>query len=103
MEKLKILLVCSAGTSTSLVVEKMQQQAKKDNKEYKVEACGQAVAQDLIPNYDVILLSPGLRFNLKQFITMFPLKPIDIINSMAYGMLDANAIIMQAEKLMEMK
>ena len=34
----KILLVCSAGMSTSMLVKKMQETADKENKDYEIEA-----------------------------------------------------------------
>lgn len=52
----KILLVCSAGMSTSMLVKKMQDTANKEGKEYEVEALALSEAETKVDEVDVILL-----------------------------------------------
>ena len=44
----KILLVCSAGMSTSMLVKKMSDYAKKTGLEYEIKALGMAEAKPII-------------------------------------------------------
>ena len=60
----KILLSCAGGFSTSLLVNKMKEEANKSNKNYQIKA----VSADLISNLvekdmpDCILLGPQIRY-----------------------------------------
>lgn len=64
---MKILLACSAGTSTSLVVAAMEKYWKdNDIKGNKVDAYGVAEAAHVAKKYDVVLLGPQVRFQLSS-------------------------------------
>lgn len=58
----KILLVCSAGMSTSILVKKMEEAAEIMNIDVHVEAKAMAEAQSVLENYDVILLGPQVKY-----------------------------------------
>ncbi|MBM7709728.1 PTS sugar transporter subunit IIB [Enterococcus lemanii] len=104
MSKRTIMLVCSAGMSTSLLVTKMQKAAQ--NKKIVAEIfavsaseADQQVASKII---DVILLGPQVRFMKGKFEEKYGLKgiPIDVINMTDYGRMDGEKVLEQAEKIM---
>ena len=57
-----ILLVCSAGMSTSMMVKKMQEAAEEKKIEAEIWAVGDADAVNNVEKMDVMLLGPQVRF-----------------------------------------
>lgn len=95
---MKVLLVCAAGMSTSLLVSNMQKFA--DEGDFvKAEPIGELEA--VIDNYDVILLGPQIRFKEKDVKKLAEPKgiPSGVIDMRAYGMMDGKAAMDQARKL----
>nr|WP_263314885.1 PTS sugar transporter subunit IIB [Mammaliicoccus sp. Marseille-Q6498] len=98
----KILLVCAAGMSTSMLVEKMKEAAKKEDKDYEIEALALGEAKNKIDEVDVILLGPQVRFQKEQVENVAAGKvPVDVIGMQQYGMMDGESVLKQAESLME--
>ncbi|MFC6401251.1 PTS sugar transporter subunit IIB [Mammaliicoccus sciuri] len=98
----KILLVCSAGMSTSMLVKKMQDTANKEGKEYEVEALALSEAETKVDEVDVILLGPQVRFQKAQVEKVANGKvPVDVIDMQQYGMMDGEGVLKHAESLME--
>lgn len=96
----KILLVCSAGMSTSMLVKKMMDAAEKENYEIKVEAHSISEARSIGSGWDVILLGPQVKFQLKEMRNAFPEKPVDSIEMRSYGRMDGEAVVKQAKLLL---
>ena len=63
-EKLDIVLCCSAGMSTSLVVEKMQDAAKEKGIDAEIKAVPVSSVEDLDRSHkiDILLLGPQVKF-----------------------------------------
>ncbi|MCJ1779262.1 PTS sugar transporter subunit IIB [Mammaliicoccus sciuri] len=98
----KILLVCSAGMSTSMLVKKMQDTAIKEGKDYEVEALALSEAETKVDEVDVILLGPQVRFQKAQVEKVANGKvPVDVIDMQQYGMMDGEGVLKHAESLME--
>lgn len=98
----KILLVCSAGMSTSMLVKKMQDTANKEGKDYEVEALALSEAETKVDEVDVILLGPQVRFQKAQVEKVANGKvPVDVIDMQQYGMMDGEGVLKHAESLME--
>ncbi len=96
----KITLFCSAGMSTSMLVEKMKQEAAKQGKEYDISAYSLTELGEKGDDSDVILLGPQVRFALTKAKGKYPNIPVDIIDMRTYGMMDGKGVLAQAEKLM---
>ena len=60
----KIILLCSAGMSTSILVTKMQEAAAAQNYEVEISAHSVSEATRVGADADIILLGPQVRFNL---------------------------------------
>lgn len=91
----KILLLCSAGMSTSIVVKKMKESAAKRNIEVEIEAVSTARFNELLDSYDVFLLGPQVKFQLKDFQAKAKEKnkPLDVIDFKDYGMMNGEKIL----------
>lgn len=100
-----IVLVCSAGMSTSLLVTKMKKAAEDQDIEVNIKAVAEADLKNNIDGIDVILLGPQVRYILKKVKTIVdPLGvPVDIINSMDYGMMNGEKVLAHGISLVQGK
>lgn len=97
---MRIMLACCAGMSTSLVVNKMQEVASSQGKEYKIWAVEQGQIEEEIGNFDVLLLGPQVRHILRKVKKIVgESMPLEVIDSVAYGRCDGAAVLAQAERL----
>jgi len=97
----KILLVCSAGMSTSLLVTKMQEAAADQGEEAEIWAVAEADASTNWEKADVLLLGPQVRFLENKIKDMVGGKiPVAVIDMRAYGMMDGKAVFQQALDLL---
>ncbi len=105
MAKKTIMLVCSAGMSTSLMVTKMQKAAEEKGMEADIFAVSASDADNNLEskNVDVLLLGPQVRFMKAQFEQKLAPKgiPLDVINMQDYGMMNGEKVLAQAENLMK--
>jgi len=98
----KILLVCSAGMSTSLLVTKMQEAAQEQGIDADIWAVSEADASSNWQKADVLLLGPQVRFLEGKIKEMVEGKiPVAVIDMRAYGMMDGQLVFDQALALTE--
>lgn len=97
----KIMLVCSAGMSTSMLVKKMQDVATLKNIEVEIFAVAEADARNH-KDVSVILLGPQVRFLLNKIKEMVAQEgtPVQVIESVNYGTMNGEAVLNQALELM---
>jgi len=90
----KILLLCSAGMSTSMVVKKMREAALAKGIAAEIDAVGLELFQDSLGKYDIFLLGPQVRFKKDDFAKEAAKvgKRVEVINQMDYGMLKGEKI-----------
>ena len=98
----KILLVCNAGMSTSMLVLKMEKaaEAKGIEVEVKVKALPITDAEKVMDDWDVIMLGPQVRHTEKKLKTLTS-KPIEVINMRDYGMMNGEKVLDAALKLIK--
>lgn len=99
---IRILLFCSAGMSTSMLVTKMKKAAKaKDINDVEIEALPQAQMLSHADDANVVLLGPQIKFMLPKAKKIFDPKgiPVSVINSMDYGMLNGEKVLESALKM----
>lgn len=98
----KILLLCAAGMSTSMVVKKMQASAKEKGIDVHIEAHGVETIQDYLVEYDLFLLGPQIRFKKDELQKLAdPLnKRVEVIDMMDYGMMKGEKILNDALKML---
>lgn len=94
----RIMLACSAGMSTSLLVTKMEEAAKNAGIEAKIWAISEAKIADHITECDVLLLGPQVRFllNKAKEIAAPHNIPVDVIDMKFYGMCNGKAVLEKA-------
>ena len=97
----KIMLVCSAGMSTSMLVKKMQEAAVSKQINVEIFAVAEADARNHT-DVNVILLGPQVRFLLKKIQEMVASQniPVQVIESVHYGTMNGEAVLNQAMDLM---
>ncbi|KAF1301370.1 MULTISPECIES: PTS sugar transporter subunit IIB [Enterococcus] len=107
MAKKTIMLVCSAGMSTSLLVTKMQKAAEADGLEADIFAVAASDADNNLEkkDVDVLLLGPQVRFMKGDFEKRLAPKgiPMDVINMADYGMMNGEKVLKQALTLIDEK
>lgn len=92
---MKIVLLCNAGMSTSMMVQKMRTEAKQQGIDCTVEAHAVSEAKDH-KDASVILLGPQVRYELGNVKALMAPIPVECIDSVAYGMMDAKKVLKQA-------
>lgn len=101
----RIVLACSAGMSTSLVVSKMEKEAAARGLEYHIYAIPEQNLREELQDYGVdiiaVLLGPQVRFKLaeNQKLTDSYQIPIAVIDPIAYGTLNGGKVLDQALSL----
>lgn len=97
----KILLVCAAGMSTSLLVNKMKASAAERNIECVIEAHGNADAKRFAGQYDCCLIGPQIRYAKDQIIKDLAPMPVQVIDMQVYGMANGPKALDIALELIE--
>ena len=91
----KILLVCAAGMSTSMLVKRMIDHANAISLEVNISALAIAEAKGKIKNneVDVVLLGPQVRFQKPEIVAVIEMKD--------YGTMNGQAVLEFAMKLLQ--
>lgn len=105
-KKIKVVLVCAAGMSSSLLEEKIRQAAAAAGKDMELKAVDSTTIS--LWNYeqntmDVILVAPQVRFKKRNIIQQS--EPFGVIvqdiDTVAYGMVDGETIFKQVLEALE--
>jgi len=105
-KKIKVVLVCAAGMSSSLLEEKIRQAAAAAGKDMELKAVDSTTIN--LWNYeqntmDVILVAPQVRFKKRSIIQQS--EPFGVIvqdiDTVAYGMVDGETIFKQVLEALE--
>ena len=98
---LTVMLVCSAGMSTSLLVNKMKAAAAKEGVDLEIFAVPEVEIIQSIDQADVVLLAPQVRFLFNKLKLELEPKgiPIAVIDGMTYGLMKGDAVVKQALEL----
>ena len=97
----KIMLCCSSGMSTSLLVKKMQEEAARRGLDTDIRAYGASEFDIQMPHYQVVLLGPQVKYMQAELAERAsPLGiPVAIINMMDYGMQRGDKVLDHALSL----
>lgn len=97
-----IVLCCSAGMSTSMLVKKMQTEAENRKMEITIVAVPKPEIKGYIENADVILLGPQIRYALTEVVEVVNGKiPVDVIDVMDYGTMNGAKVLDKAIGMMK--
>ena len=100
----KIMLVCSAGMSTSLLVTKMEQAAEKVGDEVEIFALPISDGINRLSTVDCVLLGPQVRFQKSAIEKLAAGRkkgpiPVEVIDMRDYGTMNGKAVFEMAKKL----
>lgn len=99
-----IMLACSAGMSTSMLVAKMQEAAKKRGKDYEIFAKSVADIdhQFEVEKPNVLMLGPQVAYMQGDVQAKCDDAgvPMEVINMADYGMMNGENVLDEAEKIM---
>lgn len=91
----KIMLCCSAGMSTSLLVKKMKAAAEQRGLDVQIDAFGASEFSSHVGDYQVVLLGPQVKYmqpDLQQEADPFGVR-VEAINMMDYGMQNGDNVL----------
>ncbi|WP_241559493.1 PTS sugar transporter subunit IIB [Lacticaseibacillus hulanensis] len=93
----KIMLACSAGMSTSLLVTKMQQAAEDAGEDVTIfaTAAADALAKLDSEHPDVLMLGPQVKYMLDDF-QKEAACPVAVINMRDYGLMNGPKVLKEA-------
>ncbi|MGO2082688.1 PTS sugar transporter subunit IIB [Vagococcus sp.] len=100
----RIMLACSAGMSTSLLVTKMEKAAQAMGYDADIFAVSVSEADTYLGDsekpIDVLLLGPQVKYMEAQFKEKWAEKlPVEVIDMRDYGMMDGEAVLKRAIEL----
>ncbi len=97
----KILLVCNAGMSTSMLVAKMKKAAEAKGADVSIEAKSLSEAKAEISEVDIVLLGPQIRYELNNVKKIAGSVPVEAIDMRDYGMMNGEKVLAHAMEVMD--
>ncbi len=97
---MRLLLVCGAGMSSSLLVKFVKEAAVELGEDIEVWAVPRGLAPQQAGKCDVCLVGPQIRFEIKGIRKELPDVPVEMIEMKSYGTMNGKAIIKQAKDLL---
>ena len=94
----KIILLCAAGMSTSILVKKMKEAAGSSQYDCIIEAYPTSEAQNKALDADLILLGPQVRFSKGKIEKQCPGVRVEAIDMRMYGRMDVRESWRMPEK-----
>ncbi|AST95456.1 MULTISPECIES: PTS sugar transporter subunit IIB [Shouchella] len=99
-----VLVTCSAGMSTSMLVQKVKNEAEKQGVNLKIEAVSITEGKTLVQkhDYDLLLLGPQVAFMQKQMEEFVDGRmAVKVINQADYGMLRGDKVLQDIVETIE--
>ncbi|MEG0468313.1 MAG: PTS sugar transporter subunit IIB [Longicatena sp.] len=97
---MKILVVCNAGMSSSILVKKIKEHAQSVNDSAEVQAVSSASISDEIGKWDVCLVAPQIMYAVEEVKGKLRI-PTQAVDMRVYAISDGKGAYEQAKKLME--
>lgn len=100
-----ITLLCTAGMSTSLMVNKMRRVAAEKNLEVEITAMAEFMFSRNEKPADVLLLGPQVGYKLDELRKRLEPEgvPVAVIDSQMYASMDAQGVLQTALNMIDMK
>lgn len=102
--KKRIMLICAAGMSTSLLVTKMEKAAQEQGANVEVFALPLNAGKKEIANVDCVLLGPQVRYAKSEVEAIIEESkkdiPYEVIDMKDYGLMDGKTVFEKAMNLM---
>ena len=97
----KIIISCSQGASSSTLVKRMRDYIAEEGFDATVaaETTDRILSGEV--DFDVILVGPQIRYEVKNLKAKYPEKPIDVMPMLVYGRLNGKGAVDLALKMVE--
>lgn len=93
----KILLACSAGMSTSLMVRKMRSVAEENGLEVEIDAVPESQAINHFDGLSILLLGPQVKYQEEKMRDLAAGRfPVMTIDTQKYGRMDGLGVLKDA-------
>lgn len=96
---MKVLVVCNAGMSSSILVQKMKAYAAEAGEDLTIKAVSSAAAEDEAGEWDVCLVGPQLMHAVEEVKEAVE-APTEAVEMRTYAMADGKAALEQAKRLL---
>lgn len=100
---MKVILVCSGGMSTSILIDSLKKEAEKLGKEFSAKAIGVNEVNENLNDCDIVLVAPQIKYkfdSIKEFVDSKNIK-IYQIQPMEYTPVGANNLMKSIIKKLE--
>lgn len=100
---MNILLVCSGGMSSAIVVKALEKEAAKSNLEMKVKSIGSGeFGEEVTKGWDLVLVAPQVRHRLTHFQEAAAASnvPVALIPPQGYSPMGGAIILAEIKKLL---
>jgi PTS system cellobiose-specific IIB component len=98
---MNILLVCTTGVSTGMLVKNMQTAAERRKITVQINAVPEVQLRENAERADVVLLGPQVRYLQEKIKTIVAGKPVQVIDAKDYGMMDGESVLNMALDLLQ--
>lgn len=89
----KVILICNAGISNSLLVKHIQEATKEKNIQLDVSSTPVLSCKDKVENIDLVLLAPQVAHKLEEIKSITKKDNVEVINTNDYANGDGYAIL----------
>lgn len=96
-----ILLLCSSGLSTSLLVNRIQKVATERDININVSTTSSNAYKKVANDADIILLGPQVGYMLRQVQKTAPDKSVSVIDSSAFKRMNGSAVLDHIVELLQ--
>ena len=93
---MRVLLVCAAGMSTSLLTTNMRKHAREGE---SIDALPADSVSEVKDDYDVFLLGPQIRYREKEVRDKVDGKPVAVVDMVVYGTMNGQAAMEAARDI----
>lgn len=91
---IRITLACAGGYSTSLLINRIEEEAKKRKLEVTVQAIGEMTIAEHIGEFDVLLLGPQVHHVLSAVKKLVEgVAPVEMIDMRDYGTMNGARVL----------
>lgn len=102
---IRIILLCCAGMSSSVLAQKMREAAKDKDIDVEIEAYHTDILDKKVDGVDVVLIGPQIRFDFIKHKKLCDKKniPIELIPVTDYGLMRGDKVLELALDLIDYK
>lgn len=97
----KILLVCNAGISTSILVSKMKKAAQAQGIDVSIQVKSMTGVKDVIQDMDIVLLAPQIGYEQRKLQDLAGDIPVEKVDVRDFGILNGEGVLREAMKVLE--